>query len=82
LQELIATKSFVFSLRNADVKATGRVGLSLEEDSFKTINYDVLYEPIGSYLSVRELSFNFNAIYVLFLFLLLIHFTADRPRRF
>jgi hypothetical protein len=54
VQELIVTESFVFSLRNADVKATGKVGLSLEGDSFKTINYDILYKPIGSYLSVRE----------------------------
>ncbi|PNF26093.1 hypothetical protein B7P43_G04917, partial [Cryptotermes secundus] len=58
LAEIPVTSSGDFILRNADVKATGKVGLSLEGDSFKTINYDVLYKPIGSYLSVSYESDN------------------------
>jgi hypothetical protein len=54
-------------LRNSDVKGTGKVGLSLAGDFFKTINYDVLYKPIGSYLSVREFTFKFTAVYYIFI---------------
>ncbi|XP_021915921.1 uncharacterized protein LOC110827999 isoform X2 [Zootermopsis nevadensis] len=39
-------------LRNSDVKAIGKVGLSIDGDYFKTINYDILYEGTGAYLSV------------------------------
>lgn len=44
----------VHSLRNSDVKAIGKVGLSIDGDYFKTINYDILYEGTGAYLSVRK----------------------------
>jgi len=44
------------------VKATGKVGLSLEGDFFKTINYDILYEPSGTYLTVRNLAINWTIL--------------------
>jgi hypothetical protein len=72
MQKLIEISPFVFSLKNSDVKATGKVGLSLGEDTFKTINYDVQYQPTGSYLSVRELSVLFTKMYSLLILLLLL----------
>jgi hypothetical protein len=56
LQALNNVITFVGSLRISGVKAIGKVGLSLEKDFFKTVNYDILYETIGSYLSVRNFS--------------------------
>jgi hypothetical protein len=71
--------TFVFSLRNADVKATGKVGLSLSGDFFKTINYDILYKPIGSYLSVREFVFKFSDIYYISIFVFTITILHGTP---
>ncbi|PSN42584.1 hypothetical protein C0J52_08711 [Blattella germanica] len=45
LSVIPATTIGEFSLTFSDVQATGRVGLSLVEDSFTTINYDINFEP-------------------------------------
>ena len=60
MQELTARYPLVCSLKNSGVKATGKVGLSLQTNFFKTINYDVAYQPTGSYLTVRQLLINCN----------------------
>jgi hypothetical protein len=44
-----------FSLKNSDVKATGKVGLSLQTNFFSNINYDVAYQTSGSYFTVRHI---------------------------
>jgi hypothetical protein len=62
MQELNVQYPLVCSLRNAQVKATGKVGLSLQTNFFDTINYDVAYQPSGSYFTVRQLLINCNYI--------------------
>jgi hypothetical protein len=60
MQELNVQYPLVCSLRNSQVKATGKVGLSLQTNFFKTINYNVDYQPIGSHFTVRQLLINSN----------------------
>jgi len=54
MQELTVQYPLVCSLRNSDVKATGKVGLSLQTNFFETINYDVAYQPSGYTFMVRQ----------------------------
>ncbi|GFG32445.1 hypothetical protein Cfor_02543, partial [Coptotermes formosanus] len=58
LAEIPVTSSGEFILKNSGVKATGKVGLSLQTNFFKTINYDVVYQPSESYLTVSYLEDN------------------------
>nr|AGT15837.1 50MGP [Reticulitermes flavipes] len=58
LAEIPVTSSGEFILRNSPFKGTGKVGLSLQTNFYKTINYDVVYQPTGSYLTVSYLQDN------------------------
>jgi hypothetical protein len=58
------------SLRSAGVKAIGKVGLSLDADYFKTVNYDILYETVGSYLSVRNIALTANFIIIIIIIII------------
>jgi len=60
MQELTVQCPLVCSLRNSHVKGTGKVGLSLQTNFFKAINYNVAYQPSGSYFTVRQILINCN----------------------
>ena len=60
MQELSVQYPLVCSLRNSHVKATGKVGLSLQTNFFKTINHNVDYQPSGFSFMVRQLLINCN----------------------
>jgi hypothetical protein len=52
--------SVYFSLKYSDVKATGKVVLSLQTNFFCDINYDVAYQTNGSYFTFSHILIKFN----------------------
>lgn len=51
-----------FILENSQVKATGKVGLSLQTNLFKTINHNLAYQPSESHFAVSYLQNNIGIV--------------------